>query len=418
MTSLSGRNGEIFNVVETYPMHLTQTAFWTIVGLILFLASVPQAQQDPGPRSGAGAGGMRSGLSPAQQALFQQGRAEFVEEEEVEEGLGPRFNLDSCAGCHAQPAVGGTSPRRNPQVAFLTRRGGSTAQLPRFVQEFGPMVEIRFKRDETVHQLFVIEEGDCQLKVGPFPPGQVTLRIPTPVFGLGLMEDISDGDMVGQLSQDRPLKQLRGIAGMPQQVVDGRIGRFGWKAQHGSVLAFAGEAYNVEMGITNELQRVELERDPSCQFADVPNSVAEEGQPSAVELFAAFMRGLAGPTPVPANHPGRVVFDQVGCNLCHTPSLGGVPLYSDLLLHHMGAGLDDSITQGVAEGDQFRTAPLWGLGQRLFFLHDGRTEDLIEAIEAHASRGSEANGVIAEFEKVRKQDPDAIQALLEFLRSL
>jgi CxxC motif-containing protein (DUF1111 family) len=405
---------------ETDAMPKTHAACWATLGLTLLLGVSSQAQTDPGVRPGADAGSMRPGLTPAQQALFREGRVEFMEVEEVEEGLGPRFNLDSCAGCHAQPAVGGTSPSVNPQIAFLTRKGKSDTQLPRFVREDGPMVEIRFQRDETVHQLFAIEEGDCQLKVGPFPPGQVTLRIPTPVFGVGLLEDISDAVILAQMNDvaTQPRKQDLGITGRPQQQVGGRIGRFGWKAQHGNVQAFAAEAYNVEMGITNEFQQVELEQDPACQFAEVPNTGPEKGQPSPVELFAGFMRGLAGPTPNPANHPGRAVFDQVGCNFCHTPSLGGVPAFSDLLLHRMGAGLDDSITQLSAEGDQFRTAPLWGLGQRIFFLHDGRTKNLLEAIEAHASRGSEANGVIAEFERVRQQNPDAIQTLLAFLRSL
>jgi CxxC motif-containing protein (DUF1111 family) len=359
---------------------------------------------------------MLQGLNGQQRALFSQGRAEFVEAEEIEEGLGPRFNLDSCVGCHAHPAVGGTSPRDNPQVAFLTRRGGAVSQLPTFVRPDGPMVEIRFKGDDKVHQLFAIEAQGCALQVGPFPPGQVTLRIPTPTFGLGLVEKIDDSVILAQQNQKLALKQALGIGGVPQQQVDGRIGRFGWKAQHGDLEAFAGEAYNVEMGITNEQNPTEIEPDPHCQFAPVPNSLPEGKAPSAVELFAAFMRGLAPPTPrTPANDPGRKVFDDVGCGLCHTPSLGGVPLFSDLLLHTMGTDLDDSITQGVAQGEQFRTAPLWGVGQRLFFLHDGRTSDLMEAINAHASRGSEANGVIAE---LRKRTPTDVQALLNFLRSL
>jgi CxxC motif-containing protein (DUF1111 family) len=105
----------------------------------------------------------------------------------------------------------------------------------------------------------------------------------------------------------------------------------------------------------------------------------------------------------------------VGCALCHTPVLDGVPLFSDLLLHDMGRGLDDEITQRQAQGFQFRTAPLWGLGQRLFFLHDGRTTNLIEAILAHDSRGSEASGVIA---NVRQLAAQAFQDLLDFLRAL
>lgn len=398
-------------------MRRSQGGWWTtVVCTLLALASVSQAQQDPGPRPGAEAGAMLTGLNAAQQALFQQGRDEFLEVETIEDGLGPRFNLDSCQGCHQQPAVGGTSPAVNPQVAFVTRHGGAANQLPTFVRPDGPMVEIRFKGDNAVHQLFVIEVPGCALKVGPFPPGQVTLRIPTPTFGLGLVEQIADSVILAQRSQDLPRKQGLGIAGLAQQQVDGRIGRFGWKAQRGDLEVFAGEAYNVEMGITNALSPTETAREPQCQFAPVPNSLPEGTAPSAVELFAAFMRGLAPPVPrTPVNDPGRLVFDGVGCGLCHTPSLGGVPLFSDLLLHTMGRDLDDSITQGLAQGDQFRTAPLWGVGQRLFFLHDGRTQDLLEAIKAHASRGSEANGVVA---ALQQRSATEVQALLTFLRSL
>jgi CxxC motif-containing protein (DUF1111 family) len=340
-------------------MRMTQVGCWTTFLLaMLAISSPPQAQQDPGPRRGADAGDMLPGLSAEEQALFRQGRDEFVEAEELEEGLGPRFNLDSCAGCHAHPAVGGTSPPVNPQVAFLTRRGGAANKLSTFVRPDGLMVEIRFKRDDKVHQLFAIEAQGCALKVGPFPPGQVTLRQPTPVFGLGLVEQIADEVILAQLNQEQVRKQGLGIRGVPQQRVDGRIGRFGWKAQHGDLEAFAGEAYNVEMGITNERNPTEIEPDLHCQFAPVPNSLPVGNEPSPVELFAAFMRALAPPAPPPANHLGRVVFDAVGCGLCHTPSLGGVPLFSDLLLHTMGTDLDDSITQGVAQGEQFRTAPL------------------------------------------------------------
>jgi CxxC motif-containing protein (DUF1111 family) len=141
-----------------------------------------------------------------------------------------------------------------------------------------------------------------------------------------------------------------------------------------------------------------------------------------VELFAAFMRGLVPPTPSPSVPDGAAsirhgaqVFRRTGCAACHTPQLAGVPLFSDLLLHHMGRGLDEGITQGQASGDQFRTAPLWGVGQRLFFLHDGRTRDLLEAVRAHASAGSEARAVIAHFQTL---DAATMQDLLNFLRSL
>lgn len=182
------------------------------------------------------------------------------------------------------------------------------------------------------------------------------------------------------------------------------------------------------MGITNDLSPIEI-GDPrgQCQYAEeVPNSLSplpeDGGGPSDVELFTAFMQGLAGPK-ASRNTPGgtdsiargKAVFSEVGWALCHTPTLDRVPLYSDLLLHHMGTKLKDDIRQGDAGSDEFRTAPLWGVGQRLFFLHDGRTTDLMEAIQAHGSRGSEANQVIDNFNDLSKKE---IQDLLNFLRSL
>jgi CxxC motif-containing protein (DUF1111 family) len=92
-----------------------------------------------------------------------------------------------------------------------------------------------------------------------------------------------------------------------------------------------------------------------------------------------------------------------------------VLLFSDLLVHHMGASLADGVSQGGAGPDEFRSAPLWGLGQRIFFLHDGRSRDLVEAIQQHASSGSEANGVIQNFKRL---SPQQQQDLLNFLRSL
>ena len=142
-----------------------------------------------------------------------------------------------------------------------------------------------------------------------------------------------------------------------------------------------------------------------------------------------FMRLLAPPTPS-TTEPGGAnsiangarVFSQIGCALCHTPTMqtgtstftaslsnANVNLYSDLLVHNMGNNLADSVSQGGAAGDEFRTAPLWGLGQRVFFLHDGRTSDLAQAIQQHASDGnsqfgpSEANKVVDNFDSLGNQ---------------
>jgi len=151
--------------------------------------------------------------------------------------------------------------------------------------------------------------------------------------------------------------------------------------------------------------------------------------------FAAFMRLSAGPRPAPAASSaaaasvtrGRQAFVNVGCNLCHIPqhttaqsiftnqsSVTFSP-FSDFELHDMGNGLQDQISQGQAVGDQFRTAPLWGVGQRIFFLHDGRAQNLLQVILAHSSNTSEANTVIGNFNALPASSQ---QDLLNFLRSL
>jgi CxxC motif-containing protein (DUF1111 family) len=415
-------------------------------------------------------GGPIDGLSPSEQAFFEAGKEDFEEAEGVGDGLGPRFNLDGCAGCHAQPAVGGTSPAVNPQVAIATAFRARNV-VPSFITLDGPIREARFKfkRDGTpdgiVHALYVIsgrvdDTGDasgCNITQEDFAAqlarNNAIFRIPTPLFGAGLIEMIPDSAIRANLKANTFQKTALGIfgrhnvlSGSPNQGSDGTITRFGWKAQNKSLLAFSGEAYNIEMGITNELFQTERDETASCQFATVPNDVTNTDGVTgldtigAIEKFAFFMRFLAPPTPssiTPGGAKsitnGRKVFADIGCALCHTPTLKtgnttvaalryqDVNLFSDLALHGMGPGLADDISQGAAKGDEFRTAPLWGLGQRIFFLHDGRTTDLVEAIQAHRSAGnsqydpSEANQVIDNFNDLRKDDQ---QDLLNFLRSL
>jgi CxxC motif-containing protein (DUF1111 family) len=423
---------------------------------------------DPGVRGGpAGAGGHLNGLSANEIAFFDLGKEDFEEVEDVPDGLGPRMNLDSCGGCHVQPATGGTSPFVNPQVAFASKDGG-TDFVPSFIRSNGPIREARFVRnpdgtaDGGVHALFTITgrtgAGTCNLRQPNFDRelsnNNVIFRIPTPTFGAGLIEQIPDAAIAANQASNLSQKQALGIKGKANFQVSGRtvtgmtnnngndgtISRFGWKAQNKSLLLFSGEAYNVEMGITSELFQTERDETPNCQFAMVPNDVQNMDATTvlesvtAIENFANFQRFLAPPTPSPdtpggatsiAN--GRQKFNEIGCALCHTPSFTTgnssvaalrnkpVNLFSDLLVHDMGVGLADGVTQGEAGPREFRTAPLWGLGQRVFFLHDGRTSDLVRAIKEHASSGSEANGVISNFDNLsegRQQD------LLNFLRSL
>ena len=258
-------------------------------------------------------------------------------------------------------------------------------------------------------------------------------RIPTPTFGLGLVENVSDDDLQAALLDTGGVKRLFGISGeFNRSGNDGTITRFGWKAQNKSLLIFAGEAYNVEQGVTNELFPNERETDANCQYNATPEdhtpmdvSVVKNGDnplnySSDVVSFALFMRLSAAPTPARSTASttrGQQVFNNIGCQGCHvttqttaTSVMTGqsnvtFSPFSDFALHDMGNGLADGITQGNANGREFRTAPLWGVGQRIFFLHDGRTQDLYQAITAHASNGSEANTVISHFQMLPTDRP-------------
>ena len=447
------------------------------------LGQTRSAPVDPGVRGGAaGAGGPLQGLTADETAFFLDGQARFAEVEVVSKGanngLGPRFNSNQCFSCHSQPGMGGTSPATNPlpEVAALN---GAKNKVPWFIVPNGPIREARFKQsngnaDGDVHDLFVItgraDAPGCNIAQFDFLPagnpltGQggnqnIIFRIPTPVFGAGLIEAIPDSAILANMQADAPVKSELGIHGHVNAHLsgnvnlsgnDGTITRFGWKAQNKSLLMFAGEAYNVEMGISNQLFPQERDETPSCIFTPTPNDtlnftttpsatgISNPAVISDIEAFANFMRMLAPPTPAPptpSSEKGRDLFAKVGCVHCHTPSFttgsmiasGSATspsaalshqtanLFSDLLVHHMGERLADGITQGGAGPDEFRTAPLWGVGQRVFFLHDGRTSNLLDAIRAHQNRGSEANKVIEHFNKLTVQGQ---QNIIDFLRSL
>jgi CxxC motif-containing protein (DUF1111 family) len=440
---------------------------------------------DPGVRGGpAGAGGPLPGLGTPEINYFNAALARFREVDSVSgtvndapagtlngSGLGPRFNLNSCAGCHAQPAAGGTSPPTNPQVAVAGLDGAANS-VPSFISLHGPVREARFINnpdstpDGGVHDLFVIagrsDATGCTITQPNFAQAisqkNIIFRIPTPLFGAGLIENTPDISLENDAASAASRRAVAGVAGhfnrtpnegtgavspgtFNHSANDGTISRFGWKAQNKSLLMFAGEAYNVEQGATNEIFPNERDDTAGCQFNPLPEdptNLADTGisnspasdYSSDIVNFAAFMRLSAPPQPAPptaSTTRGAAAFSSIGCNLCHiaqhttarslTAGLNNVTYspYSDFEVHHMGTGLQDQIAQGQATGDEFRTAPLWGVGQRIFFLHDGRTRDLLQAIQAHASSGSEANTVIGKFNALSASSK---QDILNFLRSL
>ena len=457
------------------------------------------AQKDPGPRAGApGAGFPYPTLNAKELSVYSQAFLRFVRPVSVSgtiekgKGLGPTFNGNTCAMCHAQPSIGGSSPgvtgpeepHANPQVALATL-DGATNSVPSFITANRPVLVARFLRnadgspDGEVHGLYTIagrsDAKGCNLRQPDFArqlaDNNVALRIPTPLFGLGLVENTPDATLRANLEATATARSKLGIGGAFNiSANDGTIMRFGWKAHNQSLLMFAGEAANIEEGVTNELFPNEREAVPGCVFNATPedssgilnpnqrspNSGAPVGtvseMASDIVSFAMLMRLSAPAKPAPptrSTENGAKLFEQVGCALCHSPSLttgasnytgmSGVTYhpYSDFALHHMGPALADGIYQGMAGPDQFRTAPLWGAGQRLFFMHDGRTADLLQAILDHQSDHGSEHGAGCDSQrssaadaKTCRSEADAVirnfkllsasqvQDLLNFLRSL
>jgi len=280
-------------------------------------------------------------LNPAEQALFANSLQTFMEVDSVSgvvtneagRGLGPTFNGNGCAQCHAQPAIGGSSPGLkspqnpipNPQVGLATL-DGATNTVPSFITADGPVREARFVMTVTqrgavadggVHGLFTIagrsDAKGCVLAQPDFNKElgrhNVIFRIPTPTFGLGLVELTPDSTLQANLAATQAQRAAMGIGGrFNTSGNDGTITRFGWKAQNKSLLMFAAEAYNVEQGVSNEIFPNERSAVAGCVFnggpEDSTDSAADGGAggeaSSDITGFAMFMRLSMPPMPAPA----------------------------------------------------------------------------------------------------------------------
>lgn len=372
----------------------------------------------PTPASTGNLGEPVRGLTAAQLAAWPAARGEFNKDKDVAGGLGPIFNDVSCLRCHSLPVAGGSNPRvvtlfgRTTNGVFdpLTALGGLLLQenalgpeqgMPPFQREFVPAAQATI----------------------------VTQRRTTPLFGLGFVDATPDATLIALAAQqaERSPATAGRIALVTNFAAGTRtVGKFGWKAQMPSLFQFAGEANLNELGITSPEFPNEHCANGNC------NDLARNPAPGlndagdGVRQLADFMLMLGAPSRgliTPDVTAGEQVFQQLGCNQCHVPNLttGSHPIaalsnkiyspYSDFLLHDMGA-LGDGVVQGEASGREFRTAPLWGLRAQRTFLHDGRANDINDAITAHDGQARTSR------EAYQGLDAQARARLMAFLNSL
>jgi CxxC motif-containing protein (DUF1111 family) len=358
------------------------------------------------------------GITPVEFEEFRLGLDDFLEVEASEEGLGPAFNGTSCAVCHSIPAIGGAGT----MVELRAGRRNASGEF-----------ETLDASGDTLFHLFSVPGHGCQ-PVLPEETNVFARRVPIPLFGAGLVEAIPDETL--RALEDPNDRNRDGVSGRAALIIDvatgdRRVGRFGWKAQHATLLTFGADAYRNEMGITNDVFPHEsafgitADRMRLCDPFPDPEDIRDpRTRRRGIDNFASFMRFLAPVGREGLNDQVRVgeqVFAAIGCATCHVPTLETGPsanplfnrktvaLFSDLLLHDVGTG--DGIRQGAAEPNEIRTPALWGLRLRRPLLHDG-SATLDEAIRRHAG---EAEIARRGFERVSDVDR---AALLAFLRSL
>jgi CxxC motif-containing protein (DUF1111 family) len=409
-----------------------RSSTWILVGVVGVLTAGcqncdPEPEPEPELAEGiyAPLGEIIPTASDAERAMFERGREVALRVFTEEDGLGPGFNVTSCAACHEKPGIGGSAGRYRNFLLVQQRRPN------------GEQVPVGMN---GVQHQYVTNGVRARLAVGA---NVIATRNPIPFFGVGLIAELSENAILA--NEDTFDDDGDGISGKVN-FDNGFVGRFGRKSQTASIEGFIRGPINNHAGITSDpLPFFRREQLPLVSFPDEApvcgpfgvicqaQAAAPDGEPltdtdevpdpelSEDDLFdlVAFSMLLAAPQPEPLTEQttrGKEQLESIGCTTCHVPTLEGprglIPLYSDLLVHDMGAELADGIVQMDADGLEFRTQPLWGLAAVGPYLHDGRADTLDEAIRAH---GGEA---LASADAYRALPDEERLALIEFLLSL
>lgn len=368
------------------------------------------------------------GATLEQLRAFRAGDALAEHAFAAEEGLGPLYVRSSCASCHLR---GGRGPGVTERFAVVWSATGAQALTP----PFGPLVRPLVTAGATTPVL----PPD-----GGLPGGtqlMVTRRAAAPLFGRAYLEAIADAE-IERVAAEQALR-ADGIHGRIHRVsfhsrssidpafpvhVDGEpglIGRFGVKARLATLDDAVADALQADMGLTSRLRPVELPNPDGLADDLLPGVDIPDAELAAV---VGYVRLLEIPQRAAPDERSGTLFQTLGCAVCHVPSLrtradwptsqlAGIdaPVYSDLLLHDMGADLADGQDEEGAGSREFRTAPLIGLRDLPGYLHDGRAATVRDAILGHRGPGSEADDVIARFQALAPADQEALLAFVEGL---
>jgi CxxC motif-containing protein (DUF1111 family) len=399
------------------------------------LVEAPSGFSTPTLVEGVNAKSTSNGIPEPPGDSFAMDQGHFEESESEATGLGPVYNAPSCVTCHQNPVTGGSS-----QVTEL--RAGHTDSSGAFAN---PTISINHGQTAISGRSLINDRAICPEAQEHVPQSETirSLRIASSVLGDGFVEAVADDTLIA-LAQKEAEQSGGTIAGeyvmVPVLEAPGtnRIGRFGWKDQHASLLSFSSEAYLDELGITNRLSPTDTTTicNPGKGLEDIPDDIGM----ADIDHFTQFVRGTKAPPrdlsliPLGQTVAGVALFRNIGCEICHTPTLatvapgtvlnGGTYVvseaignklihpYSDFLLHDVGTG-DGIVQNGPAStANKIRTAPLWGLRVRNRYLHDGRALTLDDAIREHSGESAQ---VIQRYKDLNLQEREKLR---DFLSSL
>jgi CxxC motif-containing protein (DUF1111 family) len=384
-------------------------------------------------------------IRPSQEVLSTEGRELFVHEWQPDDplagegdGLGPVFNQNSCVACHFVGGVGGAGENRHNVTAFTVLPNRNDKNMHGGVIHASATIDRLLETQETLTRLFPIIPqgtkviGGCQVRFEDFDPVQIeTINTPA-LFGAGLIDEISGwsirsqawGHGVRSVGQELAGK-FDGSMGKVHVLPDGRIGKFGWKAQFATLKEFVATACAVEVGLSNSYRRQDAPGE------HVPDADAELDMTSRqLDSLVTFCRLLDRPTQqFPESldervlaYRGKELFTSIGCTDCHVPNLSGIEgIYSDLCLYNIAAPddpgyfreLEIPLPNNVPALNEWKTPPLWGVADSAPYMHDGSAATLADAIAAHHG---EARHVAKRFRK--ELDDDGRRAIIEFLKTL
>jgi len=390
----------------------------------------PLLSHNPGSES------VSNGLPEPPKDTFALDQANFEAREGNDSGLGPVYNATSCADCHQNPVTGGPSQMTEIRAGHLDAKGN-------FVN---PTIPINDGQNTITGRSIVNDRAICPQAQEHLPHSENirALRAALNLLGDGFVEAVDDQTLLN-IAERQPVLTNDQIHGEPVMVtiLEGppgtmRVGRFGWKDQHGSLLSFAADAYSNEIGITNRLRPTDATT--VCKTTTDPEDQPDQTGLFGIDHFAQFIRGtlvpprdpnLVGTTDV---REGERLFTEIQCSVCHVDSMTTVPAgtvlnggtytvsdaigskiihpYSDFLLHDIGTG--DGIVQGGPQDTQhkLRTQVLWGVRTKTRFMHDLRSESLGNAILRH---GAEAAGSVGQFRGLTEKERNQIFAFLNSL---